>query len=45
LLDKIKRHENSIKGPNPGEIFDFELETKLKCRDCNGVKFNNTKTN
>lgn len=26
-------------------MFDFDLETKLKCTKCNGVKFNKARVN
>ena len=34
LLEKFQRAEKAAKGPNPGDIFEFELETRLQCTVC-----------
>jgi uncharacterized UBP type Zn finger protein len=39
ILDKITKAETMAKQPNPAKIFDFELEKRLKCLECQGVKY------
>jgi uncharacterized UBP type Zn finger protein len=45
VLDKIKRNEKAMKSSNPGEMFDFDLLTKLKCTACKGVRYNKARIN
>lgn len=44
-MEKLLRAEKAMKNPFPGEIFDFELETKMQCVECNGVRYSKTKMN
>lgn len=39
LLDKIQRQEKFLGNNDPGRIFQFEIECKLKCLTCGGVKY------
>eukprot|EP00347_Sterkiella_histriomuscorum_P000563 403375366 len=42
LLEKIQRLEKKNNN-NPGEIFEFELETRVHCQECNHVKYSKSK--
>lgn len=35
--------EKQNSNANPGEIFDFELETRVQCQECTGVKYSKAK--
>eukprot|EP00826_Nyctotherus_ovalis_P065735 TRINITY_DN966_c0_g1_i10.p1 TRINITY_DN966_c0_g1~~TRINITY_DN966_c0_g1_i10.p1 ORF type:complete len:467 (+),score=135.57 TRINITY_DN966_c0_g1_i10:85-1485(+) len=39
LLDKIQTKEKLLGSSDPSRIFRFEMETKLKCLGCGGVKY------
>lgn len=43
MLEKIQRLEKQNANPNPGEMFEFELETRVQCTKCTGVKYTQTK--
>lgn len=38
-MEKITRLEKANKNPNPNELFEFELETRVQCQECTGVKY------
>jgi ubiquitin carboxyl-terminal hydrolase 5/13 len=45
LLDKLKRMEKAEgRDQYPGDIFDFEMETRVQCQECGGVKYSTNKT-
>ncbi len=45
VLEKMQRMEKAM-GNNqyPGDIFEFEVETRVQCQECGGVKYTPTKT-
>jgi uncharacterized UBP type Zn finger protein len=44
-MSEIVKGEKVAKNRPPTEIFDFELETKVQCQECKGVKFSSNKQN
>jgi ubiquitin carboxyl-terminal hydrolase 5/13 len=45
LLEKLQKHEKALGRENPGELFDFELETRTQCSECKGVRYLKNKAN
>ena len=45
LLEKMQRMEKAMgNNTQPGDIFDFEVESRVQCQECGGVKYSTTKT-
>jgi len=40
LLRMERAHGNSV---YPGDVFEFDLETRVQCQGCGGVKYTSTK--
>lgn len=45
LLDKIKKAEKQAKASDPGKIFEFEMERRTECNQCNRVSYKTSKEN
>ena len=39
MLDKLIKKEHAAGAPNPGAIFDFEVEKRLQCMTCKRCKY------
>jgi len=44
LLEKFEKQEKSQGKPNPRSIFEFDLENRLECIKCHGVKYKQQRT-
>jgi len=39
----MKRLEKAMgNNTQPGDIFDFEIESRIQCQECGGVKYSTT---
>lgn len=45
FLEELLKVQKRNKLGNPGEIFDFELETKVQCNECKCVRLTKAKQN
>jgi ubiquitin carboxyl-terminal hydrolase 5/13 len=44
LLEKFEKQEKALGRPNPRNIFEFDLENRLECTKCHGVKYKKQRT-
>ena len=44
MLEKIERAERAENRLNPGELFGFDLETRIQCSECKRVKYRTHRT-
>ena len=45
VLDKMQKMERAVGNQQyPGDIFEFEVETRVQCQECKGVKYSKGKT-
>lgn len=45
LLDKVMKEEKKANAPNPGKMFEYELEKRLQCSVCKKVRYKKTTEN
>ena len=44
ILEKFEKQEKPQGRPNPSSIFEFDLENRLECSKCHGVKYKKQRT-